>query len=177
MGRFEYFLIKQVSFKVRRLIPQMQTKRILFYSLWAGFGVLCYVMEFFVVYICLSGFVLIFANLRSEMKPGEISAYSVFNRGQRAIPGTATPADLAGAFGAALRPQEVDDVPADVDEDADSAAVAAPQLTHRDRQPNSPCYCGSGLKYKKCCGDPRIKQQLERERLRQLASALKHTTG
>ncbi len=28
---------------------------------------------------------------------------------------------------------------------------------------NAPCTCGSGVKFKKCCGSPAVRQQIERE--------------
>jgi hypothetical protein len=140
-------------------IPRLRV--LLFWTVWLGFGAVCWWTEFFVVYLVLTGFVLILTNLGSSRKPGELSAYSVFNPGQQRLLGTMTPEQLSASLlgipgGAEMR---AEDVGGDSDEGLDEPQARV--LARSERRRNTVCHCGSGLKFKKCCGDPRLTQPLK----------------
>lgn len=54
-----------------------------------------FLLQFGLVYVTISGIVLIFLNTRTKLKlPGELSAYSVFNPQQQRIQGTFDDKDM-----------------------------------------------------------------------------------
>lgn len=107
-------------------------------------------------------------------KPGEVSAYSVFNKDFKELPGTLSASRLQAALipGAANLDLSVSGsrggppAPAPVDEDygdtedeeedlrrAIAASLKDPSARHvvGKLAVNGPCPCGSGAKYKHCC--------------------------
>lgn len=85
------------------------------------------------------------------------SAYSVFNEGQRALPGTMHAAELDALLRS--RSQHGERQPSathwfDADNIVSGAVYEGPPVARNDM-----CPCGSGAKYKRCCGDPK-KQNL-----------------
>lgn len=74
------------KYKSTRYIKE-NWKKLLFIIFWLVFGRLCYVYHFGVVYSILTITLLIFINLDYSGKKGNVSAYSVFNKGYKSLPG------------------------------------------------------------------------------------------
>ncbi|KAK8803781.1 hypothetical protein WA158_001475 [Blastocystis sp. Blastoise] len=132
-------------------------------SLYYGFGV---------VYFVIACILLMFMNLSDEPYEG-LSAYSFLNPNAERIMGTVTPEKLQGQmYGIPTQEKEEYQKPKKPQEDPHDAALRkARELSlhgsaylasslkkrtvHQKRDTpslNGPCPCGSGEKYKRCCG-------------------------
>jgi hypothetical protein len=112
-------------------------------AIWAGLFGLAVWTEWGLVFCILSLIVLVFLNLRTEESPDGVSAYSVFNRAGRALPGTFDARDVD----AAIRnlPMKKEQMMPLIEEEQEIKV-------RRGKAANQDCQCGSGRKYKKCCG-------------------------
>jgi len=124
----------------------------------AGF-VLSALVGFGGVYFCVVAIIGIFNNL-GERKEGELSAYSIFNRGNERLPGTFTAEDIDAQFrsGAGVLAPAARRAAAAADAGPTQAQHVAATLALMSRlrvgkDGNKPCPCGSGRKFKKCCYD------------------------
>jgi len=93
----------------------------------------------------LSGVAAIFWNLGGHRRFGELSAYSVFNPGQRALMGEMRAEDIDRE----LRQGRANH---DNDDDDDGGGLWMPHNNFKSRNANKLCPCGSKKKTKKCCG-------------------------
>jgi|JI9StandDraft_2_1071091.scaffolds.fasta_scaffold110516_2 hypothetical protein len=96
----------------------------------------------------------IFTNL-GHLKPGEKSAYSIFNPNNEKLLGTFTGNEWLRPMGNATAAE----IPSDPEHEKDLAKLADSYYQHQSKMGNKPCYCGSNLKYKKCCLIEREKQK------------------
>jgi len=118
--------------------------------LWFSVYVLFVYIEFGVVYLLLSIFGLLWWSLdRNPTKTGP-SAYSVFNKDAQSIPGTFTPHLQF------WKPEEKMNT-GEVFFDKEEALTKKGTYSGTKVSRNTLCPCKSGEKYKKCCGDPSLK--------------------
>eukprot|EP00455_Lapot_gusevi_P040232 TRINITY_DN4543_c0_g1_i1.p1 TRINITY_DN4543_c0_g1~~TRINITY_DN4543_c0_g1_i1.p1 ORF type:complete len:158 (-),score=12.64 TRINITY_DN4543_c0_g1_i1:195-668(-) len=98
------------------------------------------------VYFCVSALFAMFFNLGKNQKPGQLSAYSVFNKDAK---------KMAGSLDASQFEREIRHQSTRWEEEDDETPVddsKAPQMPKRlSKLANKPCPCGSGKKFKKCC--------------------------
>ena len=110
------------------------------------------------VFAILFAMYLIFSNLGQGRGEGSSSAYAVFNDGQQALPGTIDASQYDSALRSGNTAMSVSNNNTSGSVASLAAQVAGDELVPlirgpgRSRLANRPCPCGSGKKYKKCCG-------------------------
>jgi len=99
-----------------------------------------------VIYVIVAGSIMMFVNL-GERDKKTLSAYSVFNKNFEQIPGTfdnfvpgVKTKSGSSKLAAPVRSSGTDD-----------ADVIKSYYAKSSKMGNKECYCGSGLKFKKCC--------------------------
>eukprot|EP00472_Partenskyella_glossopodia_P013676 CAMPEP_0197516690 /NCGR_PEP_ID=MMETSP1318-20131121/1592_1 /TAXON_ID=552666 /ORGANISM="Partenskyella glossopodia, Strain RCC365" /LENGTH=121 /DNA_ID=CAMNT_0043065617 /DNA_START=274 /DNA_END=636 /DNA_ORIENTATION=- len=100
-------------------------------------------------YILVSGFYLILSHLcknESEADEDGYSAYAALNDDGYRLPGTFTAEQYEGELRHRPRKKEKIEVRSNKKENF------AEHYERRSKAANKPCVCGSGRKYKKCCG-------------------------
>jgi len=123
---------------------------------WIAVGVAFFDPDFALLYCILTGFFLVLTNL-GRRKAGELSAYPVFNPGMKPLPGTTSAREIDASLraGGGLGAAHSIDFP---DSDESETENTLKPIEKQGR--NELCICGSGLKFKKCCGSPAaIKKQ------------------
>lgn len=88
----------------------------------------------------------VFTNL-GQIKPGEKSAYSIFNPNNEKLLGTFSGNEWLKPFGGTAATT----TPSNPEHEQDMKALADSYYQHQSKMANKPCYCGSSLKYKRCC--------------------------
>ncbi len=105
-------------------------------------GYLAHQYDALVIFIILIGFLLMFTNLSSERKKGELSAYSVFNKNFESIPGSFE----SGIPGLSKKQKKI--IPKKTEEDRNKIYL---YFLKPGKYANKSCFCDSGQKFKKCC--------------------------
>lgn len=95
------------------------------------------------LWVTLSGLYLVFTNL-GKLKPGERSAYSLFNPNNEKLPGTFGTEHMEVGGLSRLHSRRGPSEP-------EADRLEEEYRAHPSKMGNRLCYCGSGLKYKKCC--------------------------
>ena len=85
-----------------------------------------------------------------KKEKGQLSAYSVFNKGQKKILGDVSMQEIDAQFGlkSNFNNNSSDD---DNDLNEDALILQNTKLNKISKMNNKPCYCGSNKKFKKCC--------------------------
>lgn len=130
------------------------------FLLWTVFASTALYLEFFIVFLILSLITAVLINLRSDKS--SVSAYSVFNRGH-ALAGTLDAADYDDSLRhRGTRKKEFMGM--------DGMVAEPASALKQSKNANSRCICGSGRKFKRCCGrnlgrmeEIERKQQFERD--------------
>jgi hypothetical protein len=125
--------------------------------LWSvGFLGACLV-EFGLVYILCTLPVVMFRCTREQKEEGELSAYSHFNQGGFALPGTTTAAHFEDHM-------MHRDTRNKYEEKTKPHKELKNHYARASKSANQPCVCGSGKKYKRCCSlnsKPNPRQEAE----------------
>jgi hypothetical protein len=78
------------KFKLKRFVKN-NWKSLLKLTIWLILGYIFYKFEFTIIFIILTAIYLMFSNLDWDGKKKELSAYSVFNKDCKQLPGQLTP--------------------------------------------------------------------------------------
>ena len=146
----------------------LNTKNIIIFIIWYSLYRLFLKFNFGAVYFMITIIILIFLNL-GERKPGQLSAYSVFNPNQERILGSMSPNDF-GLGGNQIyaefndnslnrQIEQMRQVEREINDEVNrkihydtKSELRKEYLKTKAEQPlNSNCSCGSGKKYKNCC--------------------------
>ena len=147
----------------------LSTRNIIIFIIWYSLYRLFLRYNFGAVYFMIAIIVLIFLNL-GQRKPGELSAYSVFNPNHERILGSLSNNNFGigqnQIFGEFIDNNELNrqieqmrQVEREINEELDrkihydtKSELRKEYLKTKAEQPlNSNCSCGSGKKYKNCC--------------------------
>ena len=147
----------------------LNTKNIIIFIIWYCLYRLFLKYNFGAVYFMITIIALIFLNL-GERKPGELSAYSVFNPNHERIIGSLSTNSFglgpnqfsANFYDNSVLNQQIEhmrQVEREINEELDrkihydtKSEIRKEYLKSKAEQPlNSNCPCGSGKKYKNCC--------------------------
>ena len=147
----------------------LSTKNIIIFILWYSLYRIFLKYNFGAVYFMITIIALIFLNL-GQRKPGELSAYSVFNPNQERILGTMSTNDFGLGhnhlydenYGNNIINNQIeqmrqlereinDEVNKKIHYDTKSEKRKEYLKSKAEQSVNSNCSCGSGKKYKNCC--------------------------
>lgn len=147
----------------------LSTKNIIIFILWYSLYRIFLKYNFGAVYFMITIIALIFLNL-GQRKPGELSAYSVFNPNQERILGTMSTNDFGLGhnhlydenYGNNIINNQIeqmrqlereinDEVNRKIHYDTKSEKRKEYLKSKAEQSLNSNCSCGSGKKYKNCC--------------------------
>ena len=146
----------------------LSTKNIIIFIIWYSLYRIFLKFNFGAVYFMITIIVLIFLNL-GERKPGQLSAYSVFNPNQERILGSMSPNDFGlgmnqmydGFNNDSLNRQmeQMRQVEKEINNEVNrrihydtKSELRKEYLKTKAEHPlNSNCFCGSEKKYKNCC--------------------------
>ena len=149
----------------------MNTKNIIIFIIWYSLYRLFLKYNFGAVYFMITIIALIFLNL-GQRKPGELSAYSVFNPNNERILGSMSNNNFGlgpnqfyndfnnnGLNGLNNQIEQMRQIEREINEEVNrkvhydtKSELRKEYLKSKAEQPlNSNCSCGSGKKYKNCC--------------------------
>eukprot|EP01121_Diplochlamys_sp_Union-15-3_P019595 TRINITY_DN7420_c0_g1_i1.p1 TRINITY_DN7420_c0_g1~~TRINITY_DN7420_c0_g1_i1.p1 ORF type:complete len:149 (-),score=6.57 TRINITY_DN7420_c0_g1_i1:64-510(-) len=114
--------------------------------IWLVLWLITVYIEFGTVYIICSSLYFMWTTMSNSERKGP-SAYSVFNKGCKKLPGTFNP-----SLDDFLRPSNRSEKEEDM-WTPEETTNPTKKFTGKAK-PNQKCPCGSGVKYKKCCGKP-----------------------
>lgn len=160
------FQIKQIK---QKLFVFMRTRYFYYLLLWIILMIISTKLQIAKIFICFSGILLIFCNL-GKRAPGTLSAYSIFNKNHEKLLGTFDAQEVDKQFANRLNDDRSDIIHKKHNENDDDYEVLLKikesYEKNQSKFANQPCYCGSQIKYKKCCywRELKKKEEIELER-------------